>query len=140
MMRALCTTCLFVMHQFGFAQVQADDLLGTYWTEQRTGKIEIFKEGGKYFGRILWREEPRQDTENPDRSLRNRSVVGITFLKDFVFDGEEEWGGGEVYSIANGGTYSGKIWLEDEGQVLKMRGYMGFSLLGKTMTLMRVDD
>jgi uncharacterized protein (DUF2147 family) len=66
-------------------------------------------------------------------------VIGITFLKDFIFDGKDEWVDGEVYSIDNGGTYSGRIWLEGGGKTLKMRGYLGISLLGRTATLTRAD-
>ncbi|MEL6253268.1 MAG: DUF2147 domain-containing protein [Bacteroidota bacterium] len=123
----------------GYSQIQADDLLGQYWTEGKEGKIEIYKEGDKFFGKILWRKEARKDSENPDTALRNRSVIGLVFLKDFSFE-EEIWTGGSVYSIDNGNTYSGKLWLEDGGQKLKMRGYIGFSLLGRTASLERVSN
>ena len=117
-----------------------DRLVGEYWTENREGKIGIEKLGELYLGKILWREEERKDTENPDPTLRDRSVVGITFLKDFRYNPKEEiWEGGSVYAIDNGGTYSGKMWLEEEGKILKMRGYWGISLLGRTATLERVE-
>lgn len=133
-------SAFFVLAFFGLsAQQAADDILGQYWTEKREGKIEIFQQGDKYFGKIAWRKEARKDTENPDESLRNRNVIGIIFLQDFVFDGKDEWEDGTVYSIDNGGTYSGRIWLEDDGETLKMRGYMGISLLGRTATLKRAD-
>ncbi|MEL6835158.1 MAG: DUF2147 domain-containing protein [Bacteroidota bacterium] len=139
-MKKYMLSAFFVLAFFGLsAQQAADDILGQYWTEKREGKIEIFKQGDKYFGKIAWRKEARKDTENPDESLRNRNVIGIIFLQDFVFDGKDEWEDGTVYSIDNGGTYSGRIWLEDDGETLKMRGYMGISLLGRTATLKRAD-
>ncbi|MEL6867862.1 MAG: DUF2147 domain-containing protein, partial [Bacteroidota bacterium] len=67
-----------------------------------------------------------------------RNIVGIQFLEDFEYDsGRKIWKGGTVYAIDNGNTYSGKMWLEQNGELLKMRGYIGFSLLGRTATLTR---
>ncbi|MDW3191470.1 MAG: DUF2147 domain-containing protein [Cytophagales bacterium] len=122
-----------------FGQVKADDILGQYWTENRTGKIEIYKDQSQYYGMIIWRKEVRKDTENPDEELKSRSVIGIVFLQNFSNTDKNEWSGGEVYSIDNGGTYSGKMWLANDGKTLKMRGYLGISLLGRTATLQRVE-
>ncbi len=138
----MTTTVLALAAGTGQAQTtataQADALLGQWWLNGQTGKIEIFKAQGKYHGKIIWRTEARNDTENPDPALRNRSVIGITFLKDFVYDGGQ-YVDGSVYSIENGGTYSGKLWLEDDRQTLKMRGYLGISLFGRTATLTRAN-
>lgn len=123
---------------FAFAQTSASDIIGEYWINNQSGKIEIFERQGQYFGKIVWREEVIKDSKNPDPSLRNRSVIGIEFIKNFQFDGSK-YKGGTVYSIENGKTYSGKLWLEDQGQTLKMRGFIGVALLGKTMTLDRVN-
>ncbi|MEM9919034.1 MAG: DUF2147 domain-containing protein [Bacteroidota bacterium] len=122
------------------SNVPSDAILGEYWTEDRSGKIAIYKCSYKYCGRIIWRKENKKDSQNPDVTKRDRKVVGIQFLNDFEFDKKSSvWKGGTVYSIDNGNTYNGKIWLEDNGQTLKMRGFIGFSLLGKTATLRRVD-
>ena len=134
----MITLIAMVVLNLSQAQTGADSILGTYWTETKEGKIEIFKKGNAYFGKILWRKDARKDTENPDESLRNRSVIGIIFMKDFIYK-KGKWINGKIYSIENGGEYSGKIWLEDNGKTLKMRGYLGFSLLGKTATLIRTD-
>ena len=138
MKKLIVLSALFIGYST-IAQTKADDILGTYWTEGKEGKIEIYKLSNKYFGKILWRKEARKDVENPDASLRDRSVIGLVFLKDFVFDGDGKWKNGAVYSIDNGGTYKGKMWLENNGKMLKMRGYLGISLLGRTATLKRVD-
>ena len=115
-----------------------DQIIGKYWTNNKEGKIEIFKKGRKYYGKILWRKEPVKDIKNPDKSLRNRNVIGIEFLKDFVFDGKNKWEGGTVYSFDNGGTYKGRLWLENQGEILKMRGFWGISLIGRTATLQKI--
>ncbi len=117
-----------------------EKIVGEYWTEGKKGKISIYKCEKAYCGSIIWREEARRDTENPNPDLRDRSVVGIEFMKGFTYDSSHrQWEGGTVYSIENGGTYRGKMWLEKDGKVLKMRGYIGISLLGKTAVLTRVE-
>ena len=109
----------------------ADAIVGVYLNDDRNAKIEIFKEGLKYFGKIIWHSVPRKDENNPDPSLRERDIQGLVFLRDFEYDASEnEWNGGKVYAPDNGKTYNGYLWL-DEG-LLKMRGYVGISLFGRT--------
>lgn len=123
-----------------FKTSPSDAIIGEYWAEDRTGKIAVFKCENKYCGRIIWRQEDRKDTENPDVSKRNQNVVGTQFLRGFAYDEDEKiWEGGTVYSIDDGNTYKGKMWLEDKGATLKMRGYIGFSLMGKTASFQRAN-
>ena len=52
-------------------------------------------------------------------------------LKNFVFDGDDEWSDGSIYDPKNGKTY--KCYIKfDNPQMLKIRGYIGVSLLGRT--------
>jgi uncharacterized protein (DUF2147 family) len=52
-------------------------------------------------------------------------------MKKIVFDGDEEWNGGTIYDTKNGKTY--RCYLKfDSPLILKLRGYIGFSLLGRT--------
>ena len=123
-----------------FGNSPSDAIIGEYWTENKTGKIAIFKCENKYCGRIIWRKDNRKDVENPDKTKRSRNVVGVQFLNDFEYSNDESiWLGGTVYSIDNGNTYKGKIWLENNGKTLKMRGFIGFSFIGRTATLKRVN-
>lgn len=140
-MKHLILICIGLLFSFSLTaqKIEADDILGQYWINNKDGKIKIFKRGEKYFGKILWRKEVRKDVKNPDKSLRNRSIIGIEFLKDFVFNGQSQWEEGSVYSIENGRTYRGKIWLENQGKTLKMRGYWGVSWIGKTISLSRIE-
>lgn len=114
----------------------ADDVIGIYWSPLKDGKIQIYKKGTKYYGKTIWGKNPTKDVNNPDASLRNRDVIGLEFLKDFEFDGDDEWIDGTVYDPQSGKTYSCKMWLEDGDLVLK--GYIGFSLIGRSEKLERV--
>ncbi len=112
---------------------------GLYWTDDREGIIELYRQGDELRGRIRWRASPSLDHKNPDPALRQRSMVGVTFLTGFT-QARDQWRGGSVYAADNGRTYQGKLWLEEGGEVLKMRGYIGISLLGRTASFTRLAD
>jgi len=79
------------------------------------------------------------DDQNPDPALRTRSRVGLVILNDAVFDGIDTWEDGTIYDPANGKTYSAKMTMEDKN-TLFLRGFVVFSLLGRTSTWYRITD
>ena len=125
-----------------FAQeFQADDIVGTWLNEEGTGQVEIFKVGSNYYGKIVWLETPndsitglpRTDKENPDPALQKKPLLGLMNLSGFVFDDDDEWKDGKIYDPKNGKTYSCYMKFADESKKrLKIRGFIGISLLGRT--------
>lgn len=121
-----------------FAQ-NADAIIGTYYTEGNLSKVEISKENGKYVGHIVWLTyEGQKDVLNPDKSLRDRDIVGIKFVTGLVPDGKGGWKNGKVYDPESGNTYSASAKLE--GNTLKLRGYLGIPALGRTTDWVRVEE
>lgn len=132
----------------------ADEVLGTWLMD--TGKhrahIQISREDNQYEGRISWLEEPtypandrrgmpgeiKIDRDNPDRALRDRPLIGLTILEGVTYDGDGQWSG-TIYAPDQGRTYKAKLHLTEEG-VLKVRGYVGITLLGRTMEWTRPDE
>jgi uncharacterized protein (DUF2147 family) len=122
-----------------------EDILGIWNTEDREAKVEIFRCGETYCGRIVWLKDPsyppgskegtpgtpKLDYKNPDPSLRSRPVQGLQFMNDFHYTGGNQWQGGKLYDPEKGKTYSGKITLVSPNQ-LDLRGFIGISLLGRT--------
>ncbi len=133
---------IYPFAQISAQEVKADDVLGIWLNEDKDAHVEIYKDGDKYFGKIVWlknpiREEtgkPKLDKENEDESLRTRPVMGMLLLNNFVFDGDDEWEDGTVYDPKNGKTYKCYMEFDDEDNMdkLKVRGFIGFSLLGRT--------
>jgi uncharacterized protein (DUF2147 family) len=115
--------------------VNADEVLGIYWSPKKDGKIQIYKRNNKYYGKTIWGIKDRKDTLNPDPKLRSNKIVGLEFLRDFVFD-EDEWVDGTVYDPESGKTYSCKMWL-DNGDVM-LKGYIGISIIGRSEKLEKV--
>ena len=49
----------------------------------------------------------------------------------------DSWEGGKILDPASGKIYSAKVTTIDGGRKLEVRGFMGFSLLGKTQVWTR---
>jgi uncharacterized protein (DUF2147 family) len=123
-----------------------DMILGKWLNEDKDAHIEITKDAGKYCGKIVWLRDPidtltgkpKVDDKNSDQALQSRPVLGLEILKDFTFDGEDEWSEGTIYDPKNGKTYDCYMEFNDEG-VLKIRGYIGISWIGRTTYWTRVN-
>ena len=50
---------------------------------------------------------------------------------------DDEWKGGEILDPKNGKTYSCRLRLKDDGKKLEVRGYIGFSLFGRSQMWLR---
>lgn len=117
-----------------------DAIVGEWTTENRDARVNIFRAtNGKYYGQIVWLDEPNEadgrpklDTENPDPAQRTKPILGLQILRGFEFDADDtEWTGGRVYDPESGNDYSGYLALEGPNR-LKLRGYVGISWLGRT--------
>ncbi len=120
------------------SQNKPDDIIGLWLTHgKEPAKIQVYKSGEKFYGKIIWLQYPtkdgkqRADANNPDKAKRNNPIVGLVILKEFRFDGDDEWKGGDVYDPENGKTYSCYLTFKDKN-TLKVRGYIGVSLFGRT--------
>lgn len=120
------------------ASPAAEAIRGDYWTEDREAIARIYREDGRWLGKLVWTEDAdAKDDENPDPELRDRPLRGLVFLRGFRFDGRRRWVDGEVYAPDDGKTYSGHIEM-DGVQTLKLRGYVGIPLFGRTAEWERV--
>lgn len=124
---------LFTIYShMSFAQQNIDAILGDWLGQKKDVCFRIYKKNDKYFGKVVWGTgKDSIDTKNPDPRFRNRKLVGAVLLNDFVFDGTDTWQGGTIYDPVEGKTYSCKLTLVTD-QKLKVRGYVGIALFGRT--------
>ena len=119
---------------------QPDDVLGFWLVEEKTAVIEMKKDpDGTYYGEIVWLKDlhtgaakEKLDINNPDEALKKRSLLGLKNTWGFTFDGDDEWTDGNIYDPKSGKTYSAKMELEDDGNQLELRGYVGVPLFGRS--------
>ncbi len=126
----------------------SDSILGVWNTDKYDAKLEFFKCGDKVCGKIIWLKEPKYidkedgpvglqktDRKNPDPSLRTKPVLGLQIMQGLP-KANNKWADGACYDPETGKTYKCKMQLTSTGD-LKMRGYIGISLFGRTMVMTR---
>jgi uncharacterized protein (DUF2147 family) len=128
------------------ARVDFTSPVGRWKTfDDGTGKaksiVVITEEGGKLYGHIEKLLDPKPDNPDPvctkcEGAQHNLRVTGMRILWDLAKDGDE-WSGGKVLDPDNGKIYKVYIAVKDGGTKLKVRGYIGFSLLGRTQQWVR---
>jgi uncharacterized protein (DUF2147 family) len=131
--------CVFTVSAAG----NPDAILGIWSNGTNKGHIQIYKQNGKYFGKIIWllkpndqNNLPKVDKNNPDKNLKSKPLLGLVMLRNFKYQ-DEEWVDGKIYNPDDGKEYKAYMKLKDN-QTLSVRGYIGFSFIGKTETFHRV--
>lgn len=126
------------------AQKNSDDIMGVWLVSKKDGKVEIYKQGNLYFGKITWLNEPnnadgkpKTDKNNPDEKKRNQAVLGLTIIKNLTWNGEAKWEDATVYDPNTGKTYSALVKMKDKN-TLELTGYIGMSFIGRSETWTRV--
>lgn len=121
----------------------ADAIVGVWKNSSGKGHIEIFSKQNKFYGKIIWlkngvdaKGEPKKDIKNVNPDKRNQTLLGLVMLRDFVFK-DGEYTNGYIYNPSDGKEYKGQIKLKNN-KTLAVRGYIGFSFIGKTDTWTRI--
>ena len=118
--------------------INSQSILGKWYsTNEETGEIdsviEVYKKQEKAFGKII--EIKNSERKNAVCDLckdknKNKPILGLNILNGLEKDGEE-WSGGTILDPRNGNVYKCFIQLVQQDK-LKIRGYFGLSIFGKT--------
>jgi uncharacterized protein (DUF2147 family) len=108
-----------------------------------TGIIRIDQVGGEYRGWIekifpAAGEDPNARCVHCAGERKNQPFIGLNLLWGLTRQGDE-YSGGEILDPRSGRTYRVRLKLEDGGQKLDVRGFIGVSLLGRSLTWLRVE-
>lgn len=135
-------TCFFVFVLVYFAQAQS--VMDKWKTiDDQTGKeksiVEIYEKNGLLYGKLV--ELLEEKNKNAVCSAcsgknKNKPYLGLVIITDLKKDGNQ-WDGGKILDPKTGKEYKCHIELEDANK-LKVRGYVGVSLLGRTQYWQRV--
>lgn len=109
-----------------------DSPLGKWITTDRatskpSGMVEMTERQGVLYGKIIagFNVDPIKYCEKCLGELKNKPVIGLTFLWGFVPDGKNRWNKGHILNPHDGKVYKGSIILSDHGKKLLLRGYWG---------------
>ena len=125
-MKRLTLTVLIVFCQAAtiFSQTRADDVIGYYLAYDPgngdKAQMEVYKTAeGKYEVRVVW-------VENQSNSRQ----IGRVQIRNLTYDTRSNsWKDGKV--MYGGREYSMTVSFANDGR-LRVRGYLGISMLGRT--------
>ena len=126
--------------QFSFSQ----SIFGKWKTiDDETGKersiVSIYEVNGKVYGKVIEILEPTLKDKKCalcSGADKDKPVLGLTIIKGLSKD-DEEYNGGKIWDPKNGKLYKCSITLEGSDK-LKIRGYIGVSMFGRTQYWQRV--
>ena len=95
--------CIFIS-----TKAKNSALSGIWITENKDAKVEIFKDGNFFSGKIIWlinpknaEGVPKMDRKNPDQKLRNQPILGLKILEGLEPQ-DGEFINGRIYSPEKG--------------------------------------
>ena len=144
---------LFLVVPLSSMAAEPDAILGVWWNQEKDAHIELYKCGEEYCGKIVWLKEPnypegskdgvpgtpKLDHNNSDPALRKTPVIGLQIVYGLSYAGDDRWKGGKIYDPKNGKTYRCTLSLDKRGN-MKLRGFIGISLIGRNSFWTRVTD
>ena len=125
---------------------QGQTVLGKWKTvDDETGQaksiVEVYEKGGKVYGKVveILRAEHKKDVcSKCDGADKNKPILGMIIINGLEKDGAE-YNGGTVLDPENGKKYKCYITLESPDK-LKLRGFIGLSIMGRTQYWTRVKN
>ena len=107
-------------------------------TSKKKSEVLLYKNNGKLYGKIinlLLEEDKGKLCVNCKGENKNLPIEGMVIVEGLKLNGKT-WEEGTILDPKSGKTYSCYITFDDDN-TLKVRGYIGFSLLGRTQKWIR---
>ncbi len=101
--------------------------------------VRIYEKDGKLFGRIekLFKTQAETPVCTACKDQRkNQPIIGLIIIRDIAREGDG-YGGGDILDPDSGSVYRCKMHLEQQGARLIVRGFIGFSFIGRSQTWQR---
>ena len=106
------------------------------------GVVEIREDHGQFIGTargtLVANEQANRLCDKCPGDRKGKPILGMEILRGLHADGDE-WTGGEILDPDTGKVYKAKVKLIDGGKKLVLRGFIGFSLIGRSQTWLRAD-
>lgn len=141
---ALVVACGFSVSADSKLPIESPD---GFWRtiDDTTGKprgiVEVYQSDGKWFARIVRSvtpgEAPRRCTACTDER-KDQPFEGLVIMRNVQY-GDGEFTGGDILDPNTGQIYRCRFTLEDDGNSMIVRGYVGISLFGRSQRWERME-
>jgi len=126
------------------SQSQAQSILGQWETyddktNEKKAIIEIYKQEDAYFAKIVKNFVRDEDAvcEKCEGDKKNHPIIGLVIIENLK-ENKDEFDGGTILDPESGDIYKCYLKLVENNK-LKVRGFIGFSLLGRTQYWLRKE-
>jgi uncharacterized protein (DUF2147 family) len=120
------------------------DITGLWETFDDAGKpsgfVRITHAGNDYTGTIErgLPGEPPKFCDKCSGALKGKPLIGLQIING-AHPGEDAYTGGEILDPFSGNTYRLRLTPSEDGQTLRVRGFIGLSLFGRTQVWHRAS-
>jgi uncharacterized protein (DUF2147 family) len=143
MKKCMLTIGLFFLM---LGSIHSQSVIGKWKTiDDETGEaksvVEIYEKSGKIYGKVveILRADHKKDLcTSCDGAEKNKPILGMVIINGLKKDGAE-YNGGTILDPTNGKKYKCYITL-DSADKLKLRGYVGISIMGRTQYWTRAKN
>lgn len=146
MKKSLFGLLLAVATSLGWAQASPVGLWKTIDDKTQTEKslVRIVEAEGVLSGKVEKIADPAKQESKCDAcsdARKGQPILGMTILRDLkpAYGEPGVWEGGDILDPNNGKVYKARLKPVEGGAKLDVRGYIGFSLFGRTQTWIRVE-
>lgn len=122
------------------------ELVGVWQCNDYDIRVDVFSENNEINARLLsfpcthkvkMSLKDHKDVRNPDKTLRDRSLLNIPILFGLKPENDYKWSNGNVYVPTTGQTLRASL-VRMTGNQVKITGFIGFEFIGKTLIFNRV--
>lgn len=136
--------CLVLCSMPAHAQSDLSSPVGVWKTVddksgQPRGFVRIYESQGKFFGKIERSLDPTAAArvcKKCSDERKDQPIIGLVIIRNMEHRGDD-FSGGDILDPDSGTVYSCKFRLEDHGQRLSVRGFLGLSLFGRSQNWYR---
>jgi uncharacterized protein (DUF2147 family) len=137
----------FLLSIFALSSFAVDTVTGTWRTfddktKQPNGQVIVYEENGIYYGKIDPSFKSADKTEKfctkCSGEFKDKPFANLRFMWNFNRTGDNKYTDGKILDPNTGDIYSASMHLENNGQTLVLRGYLGIPMFGSSQRWSRI--
>jgi uncharacterized protein (DUF2147 family) len=114
-------------------------------TQQPSGWFAITEHNGVYAGTLVKMflqpgQDPKIVCSKCTGDRHDKPWLGLQIIRGMQQQGPDKYGGGTILDPRDGNVYDAMMTVSPDGQTLIVRGYLGFSFLGRNEYWTRLPD
>ncbi len=136
---------IFILSAVCSVALSAQSITGSWHTyddetNEKKALVSIYEQDNRLFAKIIKSYISDSDAlcEKCKGDKKGNPIAGLIIIEDMMLQEDDQYSDGTILDPENGKVYRCNLQLGDDGR-LKVRGYIGFSLIGRTQYWKRAE-